>query len=234
MDYSVTVIGARTLLQLLQPNPSGLTASTPVVVDYEASPQGSGSVDGKFADGQIRLEFFNGMWGVYSRYNRADYTAPAGIVVQDVSDLAFGTDFYRKWLRAGAEYDIYDSTFASYNSARLFQTLTFTLDDASTLSLSLSEGWTDYRTARMTEQFYSAITRYHRGLTSHLGLDFETGVTEQTGSIVDEFLTAVRPGLTYTIGRLAVKAGYDLEYQDTQDNQRRVTQTFFLRAQRSF
>ena len=147
LDYTVQVIGAKTVLQLITSNPSGLTPTTPVVVDYEAAPQGSGGIDGLLGDAQIRLDMFHNLWGIYARYNEANYTAATNIVVQDISSVAFGTDVSWKWLRAGFEYEIYDSTFAAYTAGRLFQTLSFTPDEVSTLSLSLAEGWTDYRTS---------------------------------------------------------------------------------------
>jgi hypothetical protein len=234
IDYSVVVLGAQTVLQLIQPNPSGLSPTTPVVVDYEAAPQGSGTVKGDFETAQIRLDFFHGMLGTYFRFDNSDYHAPANIVVQDVTSYVFGVDYFRNWLRAGFEYEIYDSTFSSYNSARLFQTLTFNPDEVSTWSLNFAEGWTDYRSQHETEQYLSAITRYHRSLTGHLGLDLEAGVTWRTGTIVKELLAAFRPGISYTIGKLSVKAGYDFEYQLTQDNQERLRNLFFIRAQRAF
>ena len=52
------------------------------------------------------------MLGAYARYNSANFDAPEDIVVQDVTSLTFGLDFTRTWLRAGAEYEIYDSTFS--------------------------------------------------------------------------------------------------------------------------
>lgn len=234
VDYTVTTVGAQTLIQLIQPNPSGLTSTTPIVVDYQAAPQGSGSIDGNTVDAQVRLELMEGMWGIYGRYNSSDYTAPAGIIVQNVTGWAFGVDFARKWFRAGAEYQIYDSTFSAYTAARFYQTLSFNPDDASSLSVSFSEGWTDYQTGNRTEQYYSAISRYHRGLTRRLALDLEGGVTERTGTVIDEMLAAVRPSLSYDIGKLSFKAGYDFEYQDTQHTQQRVKHSLFISARRSF
>jgi hypothetical protein len=233
LDYSVTVLDQRTLIQLIQPNPSGLTPTTPVVVDYQAVPQGTGSIDGRFGDAQVRVDFFNGLLGVYGRYNDANYhPSSPEIIIENVSSVAFGVDVTWNWLRAGGEYEIYDSTFTSYSAARFFQSLSFLPDEASSLSFSLNEGWTDYGRSRQFEQYYSTIGRYHRGVTSHLGVDLEAGFSYRTGFLVNELLAAVRPGVTYNIGKLSMKAGYDFEYQNTQNNQERKRQTFFLRAQR--
>jgi hypothetical protein len=234
LDYSVNVVGDRTYLQLIQPNPSGLTSTTPLVVDYQAAPQGSGTVDGQLSDAEIRLDLFHGMWGMYGRYTGANYSGPPTIVVQDVNSFAIGTDLTWRWLRAGAEYDIYDSTFAEYNSLRLYQTLTFTPDDVSTLTVNLAEDFTDYKTGHHNEQYYSAIGRYHRGLSTHFGMELEAGISERTGDIVDEFLAAFRPTLTYSVGKLWMRAGYDFEYQNTQQNQERLQHRFFFRLTRSF
>src|SRR5262249_739700 len=150
LDYSVTILGSDVVIQLIEPNPSGLTPTSQVIVDYEAAPQGTGTVDGQLANATIRLDLINGMLGIYGRYDNADYSADTNIVVQDLREFAFGVDFYRQWLRAGAEYEIYDSTFTSYDAARLFQTFTFTPDEVSSLSINLSQSWTDYRSANRT------------------------------------------------------------------------------------
>jgi hypothetical protein len=234
VDYTVSVLGAQTLLLLIQPNPSGLTPTTPVVADYQAAPQGSGVIHGRLEAAQIRLDLFQDLLGIYARYNNDHYSAPTNIIVQDVSAVAFGTDVNWKWLRAGAEYEIYDSTFSSYNSLRLFQTCSFQLDEVSTLSLNLAEQWTDYKSDNKNERFYSAIGRYHRGLTRHLRIDVEAGVTDQRGSVANQFLAAFRPGFTYNIGKLSVKAGYDFEYVKAQDTQESERHMFFFRAQRAF
>jgi hypothetical protein len=167
--------------------------------------------------------------------NNADYTAPSTIIVQDINAVAFGVDFFKKWLRAGAEYEIYDSTFSSYNSRTfLFKFSPSLPDEASSLGITFTEGWTDYRSADRHEAYYSAIGRYHRGVTRHLGFDIEAGATRRTGTIVEEFLAAVRPSIHYTIGKLSLRAGYDFEYQDTQRNQQRTRQTFYFRGERAF
>jgi hypothetical protein len=234
VDYSVMTVGAQTLIRLIQPNPDGLTVASPVVVDYQAAPQGTGTIDGQIYHAEIRLDLLDSMLGFYGRYDSSDNTATGGIVVDDVTSLAFGTDFYWKWLRAGAEYQIYDSTFATYDSASLFQSLAFTPDEVSSLSLSLSEGWMDYHSAYGTEQYYSIISRYHRTLTRHFGLDLEMGVSQRSGGIEDQTLAAVRPGISYTVGQLSAKATYSYQYQETQGNQQQQEQMFTISIRRTF
>lgn len=233
VDYSVSAAGLQTMIRLIEPNPSGLTRTTPVLVDYQAAAQGTGSSDGLLSDAQIRLDLFNGMWGIYGRFNSSDYTADKGVLVQDVTSIAFGVDFSRNWLRAGIEYQIYDATFSAYNSLRLYQTMLFRPEESSTLTLNFAEGWTDYKTASRTEQFYSFISQYHHALTRHLGLDLDAGVSQRFGADADQTQAAVRPGFSYTLGRLSVKAGYDFEYLESL-TQERVKHMVFIRASRSF
>jgi hypothetical protein len=234
VDYSVVTSGERTIIRLIQPNPSGLTTASQVIVDYDADSAGSGSIDGQLSDAQIRVDFLDGMVGVYARYSNADYKGSRGIVVEDVTSLAFGSDFARRWFRAGIEYQIYEATFTSYEALRLYQTIAFNTSDAGAFSLTLTEGTVDYKSADRTEEYYSAIGRYHHRLTSRWSADVEAGVSQRFGRDVDQFLAAVRPSVSYNVGQLSVKLGYEFEYQEIQTSEERWKHMLTFRARRYF
>jgi hypothetical protein len=235
IDYSVQKLGGRTSIRLIEPNPDGLTRATAVIVDYDAASQGTGTIDGQFSDAQVRLDLFDGRIGIYARYYSSDNRASDQIVVEDVTSVVLGADYSRNWFRSGVEYEIHEGTFGSYTAARLYQSFTFTPDDSSALNITVSEGATDYEHGQRTEQFYSAIGRYHHGLTRHLGFDLEAGVSQRFGSLVDQFQAAVRPTLNYSIGQLSAKLAYDFEYRQSDiTGEERIKHMLTLRVSRWF
>jgi hypothetical protein len=183
---------------------------------------------------QIRLDLWNGLLGVYGRMNSVQNNGTPGLVVQDLSAFAVGADTSWRFLRAGAEYEVYDSNFSSYRSARFFQSLSFQPDEASTLNFDFNETWTEYLDANRQERWYSFITRYHRRITTYLGSDIEAGVSRRSGPGVDQTLAAVRPGLEFTMGRLSAKLGYDFEYERFLNSEERSKHMFFARLKRTF
>jgi hypothetical protein len=233
-DYTLTLLGGRTVLQLMVANPVGLTRDTALVVDYEASAQGSGTIDGEYTDAQIRLDLFSGMLGLYARYNDQEHTGSRGIIVEDVTTTTFGTDFHYRWFRAGAEYQIYEATFSTYDAVRLYQSFAITGDDQSSFSVTFSEGMTEYENARGREEYYSMISRYHQQFTRRLGFDLDAGFSQRFGTVGEQTLAAVRPTLNYNIGQLSVRMGYEFEYRESQSSEERFRHMLTFRARRSF
>src|SRR5262249_48462931 len=152
------------------------------------------------------------LWGIYGRLNLSYNNAPRELHVLDYTSYIFGTDVTWRFLRAGAEYEIYDSSESNYRATRLFQSLMFRPDEVSTLSFDASETWIDYLDAAgRHEEDYRFITRFHRALTHRLGFDLDAGVAWRSGLGADEVLAAVRPSLRYVIGKTSIDAGYDYE-----------------------
>lgn len=232
LDYLVTRNGLLTFIQRM--GGSRIPAGGSVLVTYNAKPSPSGSYDTINGLLQVRLEFWNGLLGIFGRVSSIQNSGTPGLIVQDLSAVTLGADTSWRWLRAGAEYEIYDSSFSSYRSARLFQSLSLRPDEASTLNLDFSESWTRYLDAAREEKMISFITRYHRRLTIHLGSDIEGGVSVRQGAGVDQTLAAVRPGLDFAMGKLSLKMGYDFEYESFLSAEERIKHMFFLRLKRIF
>jgi hypothetical protein len=154
--------------------------------------------------------------------------------VQEVTSYTLGSDFNWRWLRAGAEYLIYDSTQSDYRSARFFQSVTWRPDADSTVGMDFSEAWIDYINAQRQEENFQAITRYHRTLTHRLGFDADAGVSYRKGNGVDQVLATIRPSIKYAIGKLTLDAGYDYEYELFLNSEERQKHMFFLRLKRFF
>jgi hypothetical protein len=232
IDYTVSRSGLLTLIQ--RRVGSRIPLDTTVLVDYEAAASPSGSYDTLTGLLQVRVDLWNGLLGVYGRLNAVENNAPPEMVVQDLTAFAVGSDVTWRWLRTGAEYEIYDSSFTSYRTMRLFQSLAFKPDDLSTLSFNFAQSWTRYIDADRDEQNYSAISRYHRRLGTYVGFDLEGGVAKRIGEGVDQTRAAVRPGIEFNMGQLFVKAGYSFEYEQFLTAEERYKHMLIIRARRTF
>jgi hypothetical protein len=177
---------------------------------------------------------WDNLLGVYGRINLSLNDAPADLLVQDVEAYTVGTDLSWSYLRLGAEYELYYSTESDYRTARLFQSLAFHPDEASSLSFDFSETWIDYVDNNQSEQDYRFITRYHRALTHRFSLETDAGIAIRRGNGVDQFLAAFRPSVKYVIGKTSIDAGYDYEYELFLNSEERQRQLFFLRLKRMF
>ena len=230
LDYRVTQLGDRTYIERLTLSP----IPDAVVVDYKTESTPAGSYQALTEFFQIRFDFFKNLWGVYGRLNLFLNNAPEQLRVQNVKSYTVGSDLSWRWLRAGAEYLIYDSEQSKYESARLFQGATFRLADVSNLSLNFSESWTDYISSHRKEQDYRFISRYHRLLTAHLGWDLEGGIDVRRGAGVEQTQATARTGIEYAIGKLSVRAGYDYQYNEFLNTEVRDRHFFYIRARRVF
>lgn len=231
-DYRIMPNGSRTLIERLSGSRIGTNAV--VLVDYSAQPTPSGSYQTLTEAFEVRLELLHNLVGVYGRVNLSLNNAPTALRIQDVTAFTLGTDLTWRWLRAGAEYQIYDSTLSDYRSARLFQSLVFRPDRSSTLGFEFTEAWIDYVSANRQEEDFTFITRYHRALTHRLGLDADAGVALRRGAGVDQVLATVRPSLKYVVGKMTIDVGYNYEYELFLNNEERQKQMFFFRCKRTF
>ncbi|MGZ8837774.1 MAG: hypothetical protein ACXW3F_18860, partial [Pyrinomonadaceae bacterium] len=166
IDYNVEVNGDHTLIS--RPAGSRIAVDAGVLVDYRSEPGGAGSYESLAESFQIRFELFTDLWGIYGRFNLWRNNADRDLRVPNLTSSAVGTDLAWRWFRTGAEYEVYNSDLSEYRAARLFQSMVFTLDSASTLSLDFTETWIDYVDANRQEQNLRFITRYHQTLTPRL------------------------------------------------------------------
>jgi hypothetical protein len=231
-DYRVIPNGSRTIIQRL--TGSRIATNAIVLVDYEAEPTPSGSYETITEAFEVRLEFWQNLLGLYGRVNLSQNNAPEDLRIQNVTAYTAGSDFNRRWFRAGAEYQIYNSTLSDYQSARLFQSLTFRPDPASTFGMEFMETWIDYTSAHRQEEDFQFITRYHRALTHHLAVDADAGVSIRRGAGVDQLLATFRPALKYVVGKMTIDTGYDYEYELFLNNEERQKHMFFVRLKRAF
>jgi len=233
IDYLVFVEGALTRIQR-QVNAGVPTMDDTVTVDYQAEPTPEGNYETLSEAFSVRVDFWNNLWGIYSRLNLFANNADDALRVQDLFSVAVGTDLTWHWLRAGAEFEYYDSTFSAYRSTHLFQGASFSLDGASSISADVNETWTKYLNSGREEQYYSFITRYRNQLTPSLAFNIEGGVSRREGEGVEQTLATVRPAVDYTVGRTTLRAEYNYEYELYLSSEERSRHMFLVRLRRVF
>lgn len=232
IDYDVRILGSRTIIERMPG--SRIADGSTVLVDYETERLGAGSYESLSEVFQIRFDLFKNLWGIYARMNLYTHNAPEELRVQNLTAFAFGTDLTWRWLRTGAEYEIYRSDQSDYTALRLFQSLSFRPDDASTIGFEFSESWADYTDANRQEENYRFIMLYHRNLAARFRFDFDAGIHLRRGQDVDQTLATVRPGIEYVIGKTTIKAGYDFQHQVYLEREERNRHLLFLRIRRVF
>jgi len=232
IDYAIEQNGQRTFIRLV----AGTTIppNSVVSVDYHATPAGSGSYVSISDYASVRVDLWHGLWGVYARVGVAENNAPSALLVQTINTYAFGTDFNWHWFTAGAEYDIYNSNQNRYRAGRLYQTVNFNLDAATSVGANAAQSFIDYLDEGRREEDYRLISFYRRNISSNLRFNVEAGFDIHRGPGVDQTLVAFRQSLDYLIGKTSISATYDYEYSLYLDSEQRNNNLFSLRVRRNF
>ena len=230
IDYELFLNGPITQVQRL--SHSLMDAS--VVVDYDADPLPAGQYDTLAETFGIRLSLWNNRWALYVRGSLSWNNAPETMRIPGMANYVFGTDYTWRWLRAGAEYSIYDSTLASYNMTRVFESVNLRFNDATSGGLDFAQSWMDYTSGSRQEQDYRFTAFIHQSISRHLRLNARGGYDLRSGLGVDQQLTVFRFDLDYNIGRTTIKASYDYEHDLYLNTELRERHLFTLRLRRSF
>ena len=152
------------------------------------------------------------------------------------ADLVGGTDFTWRWLRLGAEYEEYDSSFTQYDSWRFYQTGSWQPFDNSTFSLDFSESF--YRYPDDSNQTrYQAVGRYNLQLSAALAWYAEGGYSLQDIMGTEQNYGSARTGLSWVRGKLNFRTGYEYNAQMTLTGavrEERDRNYFFVYLKRTF
>ena len=233
-DYQLFPRGQLTEIQLVETS-AILRDGDTVTVTYQSDSLNNVSFESINAGVQIRLDLF-GHLGIYGRLNWMDNNAPAEVLTQTLTDTVAGVDYTRRWLRAGAEYEDYDSNFSKYQSWRFFQGFSFHTGDASTLNVDFIQ--TFYRYPDSGEQTqYQFLTRYNAQLLFSLAWYVEGGYSIQNVQGTDDSLALAKTGLNWSRGNLSVRMGYEFNSQTTSSGQwteDRVRNRFYAYLKRTF
>ena len=240
-DYTVTSYGLLTRIDLVFPVTAHVQSllltgdNLSVTVTYQSESASTSSYDTFNASVQVRLDLF-GRFGVYGRVNWLDNNAPPAALAQTLTDVVGGADYNRKWFRAGAEYESYDSNFTQYQALRFFENFDFTLTDASSLNLDFNQTFYHYP-ANGDQSQYQFIGRYNARLPMSITWYLEGGGTAQEVSGTDQLYGSARTGLSWSRGKLSLRVGYEFNTQSTASGgftEERIKHRFFTYLRRSF
>jgi hypothetical protein len=231
LDYLILPHGDRTEIKRVVGGqiPDGAS----VRVDYSVVSQPSDSYTTAAHQFQVRLDFFDGMAGIYGHMNLQENYGGKTLLLESINDKVAGVDFTRRWLRLGAEYELYDSNLSPYRSTRLFQNLNFELDPTTTLNFDVGQTWRTFTQVNRDLTTYHFIVRTRFQINPALSLNTEGGMRFQQGEGYDQQLATARANLEYKYGKLAVQTGYEYE-DETFLGELRLRHFFFLRAKRTF
>lgn len=232
IHYTVRENGA--LTQIVPIIGGGVPIERNISVDYEADSATSGSYQTFNELVQVRFDLWNDLWGAYFRLNWLGSNAGEDMRVQDLLSYTIGTDASWRGFRAGAEYEMYDSSFSEYNTFRLFQAVSVNLDDRSTIGADFGQSWTDYTDSDRQESTYTFISRFRTALTGSLGVGLEGGIMVRRGDGVDQDMATARPAIDYVFGKTTIRAEYNFEYDLFLRQEERYRHMFVLRWRRVF
>jgi hypothetical protein len=239
-DYSVIKSSDPWQIQVYSTGPGhvNLATSPTVQVNYTVQPTPSGSYSTLNNQFQVRLDFWNNHAGVYARYNYVDnYADSPAFILDNINEFQAGADFFWKGFRCDANYTDHQSTFYSYRSESLSEGYSFRASAHSSAGIDLRQQWSAYEGTATNSSpnltYYSFTGHYDwqplTGLTWHN----EAGYEQQRGAGEDQNLIVARSYLTWFIGKLDFRLGYEYqnqEYPAETDSRNYV----FLRMRRNF
>jgi len=206
-----------------------------VLVSYQSRSLFNASYESLNSRAQIRLTLFD-MFGLYARGNWLDNNAPPEALTQTLAALVGGADVTWRWLRAGAEYEDYDSNFSQYQAWRFFQSFNFKTSDSSTLGVDFTQSFYSYPDGQRQTR-YQFLSRYHTQLTLSLAWHVEGGYSLQDVTGTEQNLATARTGLTWTRGKLNARIGYEFNHQTTETGpwtEQRDRNFFYAYLKRTF
>jgi hypothetical protein len=192
----------------------GASDNLAISVTYESNSGINAAYEALTSNFQIRLDLFD-RFGIYGRLNWQDNNAPAYVLTQTLTDLVGGVDYHWRWLRTGAEYEDFDSSYSQYQAFRLFQNADFNVGPRSTLGLSLDETFYHY-TQNGDQTEYRFVARYSVQLWSSLSCFLQGGASWEKVFGSDDVQGSAQTGLNWAVGRLSVRLGYEYNTQSTQ------------------
>lgn len=232
IDYEVFPSGSRLEIRRI---PGGrIPQGGSVLVDYEASPGGSGGYETIGDRCGIRLDFWANLWGIYGRYYTARDNASAYMSTLEQTRYTYGTDFTWEFFQGVAEREISESEGASYEANRLSESFSFSPDPLSGFSIRLAQSFTRYRDADRYERDYLFLSTYRRLFSRNLEASASAGLDMRDGEGVDQHLAVFRPAVRYTYGLTRIEVTYDREYNEYLHQQKRDKQQFTVSLKRSF
>jgi hypothetical protein len=231
VDYRLIPAGELTQIQRI-PTSINLPDGSTILVSYTSDSASNASFETLNLSCDIRLDLFNTV-GLYGRLNSVNNNAPPQALAETLTDWVGGADVTWRCVRAGAEYEDFDSNFTQYRAMRLFETLSVPLGETSHLGLNFNQVFYHYPLAQDQTQ-YQFIAVFNTQLSSWLAWNVEGGYYRQEALGATQDLAAARTGLILTYGKLTFKTGYQYNYQNIEHAEVRDRNFFYVQLRRDF
>ena len=226
----------------IQINPFSLiiVSGDTVLVNYSVQPNPSGSYTTFSDQAQIRLDLWNGLAGVYTRYSFSDNHAyDPGFVLENYDELQTGLDVTHRGFRFNANYTDRHSTLFDFSSYNLTEAWSLRASARHSFSVDLHQQWSYYPGNGATNNpsyhvtYFDYLVRYDWHPISSLNWSAEGGYSTQHGDGLSQDLFAARTYLNWLVGKLDIHLGYEYQNQKfTADKRER--HFVFLKATRRF
>jgi hypothetical protein len=238
-DYEVITSSDPWQIQIHTSGPNHIAAGSTVKVDYTILPNPTGSYSTLNNQFQVRLDFWEQRAGIYARYNSTDNQADSSqFVLENVREFQAGADFAWSGFRADANYTDRNSSLYNYTSITLSEGYACKAGLHSSVGIDFRQQWSQYPGGVGTNMtadtsFYSATARYEWHPAGQFSWSSEAGYERLRGAGNDQNLIVARTYLTWFVGKLDFRLGY--EYQDQKyTTETRERHFVFLRARRNF
>jgi hypothetical protein len=231
VDYRLIPAGELIQIQRI-PTSINLPDGATILVSYSSESGYNSSFETLNGTAEIRLDVLN-TFGLYGRLNVVDNNAPPQALAETLTDWVGGADVTWRWLRAGAEYEDFDSNFTQYTAMRFFETFNFPLGESSRLGLNFNQVFYHYPYGQDQTQ-YQFIALFNTQLSAWLSWNVEGGYYRQDALGATQDLVAARTGLILTYGKLTLKTGYQYNYQNIEHAEERDRNFFYFQFRRDF
>ena len=236
VDYTLNPVGELTQILPVLPITGDVDLhGSEILVNYDSESLFNAAFESFNTSAQIRLDLFN-HFGLYARMNQLDNNAPPEALTQTLTDIVMGADCSWRWFRASAEYEDYDSNFSQYQAWRFLQSFNCQPTDTSTFGVDFSQNFYRYQDNFNQDQ-YQFLARYNAMLDFSLAWYLEGGYAIHEVSATEQNSGFGRTGLTWSRGKLSVRAGYEYNYQNTKNGvstDQRDRNRFFTYLKRTF
>lgn len=208
-------------------------SSVKVLVSYNVIPNPTGSYSSLADQFQLRLDFFNQLFGVYSRINYIqNYTHMPGLVLENLSEFEAGADFSWRGLYLNGNYTDRDSSFYSYRAVNTSEGYSFRLPENAGLGVDLHQQWSTYSPNQKID-YYDIMAHFDWQPAPHLNWKIEGGIQHQRGGGADQDLGVARTYLEWAQGRIRANLGYEYQGRDL-SGQTLQSHFIYLRLRRYF
>jgi hypothetical protein len=230
IDYAVLPSGSR--LEIRRIRGGSIPEGSTVLVDYRAAPARRGSYDSTTEMLGGRLYLWRNLLQVYGRMTQTRNNASEDLSAQEVTSRIVGSEVQWWTMQAGVEHETYETDDSKYRATRFSESVYFNPDDASSVTLTMSQAFLDHEDSGRDEQDYRYIVRYRRSFTYRLQGSAEGGIDQRRGDGVDQTLQVLRAEFQYSIGRTHLQAAYDRENNDYLNREKRERNRFSLTLKR--